>query len=570
MFADKPLSVYDKTQITKDFPRPNVESVFTPVFDDYLSSLVTGAKGVDKETKKFQDQLSDIVGPVSMAFEHNSNWHESEDNPGSIILSTQEASARGSVFWKMVPSPTKLPNQREKLIFQRPGPEQGKVPSCSTRSELCSTPKFPVTAASQAYAVTLNISLPLDKVKSIRRECQKVFENADITIRELALLLGKLSASIQAVFPAPLHYRHIQAVKKHTLALLGGYESPVCWTEEGLEELKWWRDHLSAWNWRAVLRTPPHLTIETNASPMGWGACCGNFQTRGLWSQSERLLHINCLELLAGGFALKSFLKNKYNIHVKLMMDNTTAISYINKMGGPTSLILSSLAFDLWQWCLNRSIRVEAHRLPGRLKFVADFESRAHPDSSDWKLEPSIFQGINNKWDPFTIDLFESRLTTKLSRFMSRKPDPEAEAMDAFTLDWSQLKDYAFPPFALIGRCLKQVLCQSVSQLTNVTPVWETQPWYPLLLEMTIDNPLFLPSFPRLLSRENELHPLAHLQLAAWLVSGVDMKVQQFHCQLKDCSGLHEEPGQKKLILQLGESGTVGVVNNKSIPFQHL
>lgn len=95
------------------------------------------------------------------------------------------------------------------------------------------------------------------------------------------------------------------------------------------------------------------------------------------------------------------------------------------------------------------------------------------------------------------------------------------------------------------------------------------QPWYPLLLEMTIANPILLPSFPGLLRREDEFHPLAHLQLAAWLVSGVDTKVQQFHCQLKHCSWLHGEPGQKKLILQPGESGLVGVVNNKSIHFQH-
>ena len=88
------------------------------------------------------------------------------------------------------------------------------------------------------------------------------------------------------------------------------------------------------------------------------------------------------------------------------MMDNTTAISYINKMGGPTSLVLSSLAFDLWLCCLERSITVEAHHLPGRLNIVADFESRGHPDTSDWQLDPSIFQRINNKWGPFTIHLF--------------------------------------------------------------------------------------------------------------------------------------------------------------------
>ena len=587
VFADKPLSVYDHKQIPKEFPRPNVELVFTPVLDDYLGSLVTGAKGVDKEAKKLQDQLLDIVGPLSMAFEHISSCQENEDDSGTITLPTQDvdglyaclsealallgsvnaqykvqrrkqvldkvnpqisslasepfpdggknlfgpsfeekelkrnetvkilskaapkksntqffserdllriqARARGSISWNMVNSPTRLPNQREKLIFQGPGPEQGKVPSCSAKSELCCTPKFPVAVASQsntgmlpvkenlnfpkvklflsslgslilcrklassykrplgnfgyfrvpysldslqsyhhqvflpsqsvcrarnfdrqrigranskagdpsgfrtqlqhrfcqqpvcdpqkgrrtktrfqpppvksiynirkfqmegihmlrdllkpndfmvkidlkdAYftvtiwkghqkflrflwkgtqwefaclpfgiasaprvftkilnpvigllrkqgicliiylddfllmasteetlsyhvtlmvtllemlgfvvnyqksqlnptqsieflsfhinSVTLNISLPLDKVKSIRKECQRVVENPDITIRELAQLLGKLSALIQAVFPAPLHYCHFQAVKKHSLALHGG------------------------------------------------------------------------------------------------------------------------------------------------------------------------------------------------------------------------------------------------------------------------------------------------------------------------------------------------------------
>ena len=74
LVADKPLSVHDRKRITKEFPRPNMESVFSPVLDNYLGSLVTGAKGVDKEAKKHQDQLLDIVGPLSMAFEQISTW----------------------------------------------------------------------------------------------------------------------------------------------------------------------------------------------------------------------------------------------------------------------------------------------------------------------------------------------------------------------------------------------------------------------------------------------------------------------------------------------------------------
>jgi hypothetical protein len=70
-------------------------------------------------------------------------------------------------------------------------------------------------------SVTFQISPPKDKVKNIKRECQKVLEHQTITVREL---LGRLSASIQAVFPAPLRYRYLEAVKKQSLEKHGSYE----------------------------------------------------------------------------------------------------------------------------------------------------------------------------------------------------------------------------------------------------------------------------------------------------------------------------------------------------------
>ena len=63
-------------------------------------------------------------------------------------------------------------------------------------------------------------------------------------------------------------------------ALYGGHESQVCWTVEALEELKWWRDHLSAWNERACFIKPSSTDNRDRCLHNG----------RGLWSQSERLL----------------------------------------------------------------------------------------------------------------------------------------------------------------------------------------------------------------------------------------------------------------------------------------
>ena len=103
--------------------------------------------------------------------------------------------------------------------------------------------------------------------------------------------------------------------------------------------------HLNAWNGRALLHHPPDIVIETEASRTGWGAVCQGVRTGGLWSQMERKLHINCLELLAGSFAVKSFTKNRLCVHVRLRMDNTSAVTYVNRLGGdslPSSVQSSS------------------------------------------------------------------------------------------------------------------------------------------------------------------------------------------------------------------------------------
>lgn len=146
--------------------------------------------------------------------------------------------------------------------------------------------------------------------------------------------------------------------------------------------------------------------------------------TGGLWSQSKQFLHINCLELLAGSFAIKCFAKDKTNIHIQLLMDSVTALTFINKMGGTKSRALTSLSRDLWQWCLQRQITVSVTHIPGILNVNADRESRHHLDSSDWKLCPVVFQTLQNLWDPLELDLFASRLTSQLPRFVSWKPYP--------------------------------------------------------------------------------------------------------------------------------------------------
>ena len=51
----KSLSSFERKTIRRKYPHPDVNSVYTPSLEDYLTSLVQGAKGVDKQNKFLRD-----------------------------------------------------------------------------------------------------------------------------------------------------------------------------------------------------------------------------------------------------------------------------------------------------------------------------------------------------------------------------------------------------------------------------------------------------------------------------------------------------------------------------------
>ena len=58
---------------------------------------------------------------------------------------------------------------------------------------------------------------------------------------------------------------------------------------------------------------------------------------------------------------------------------------------------------------------------------------------------------------PTGIDLFASRLNRQVETFVSWKPEPEAWAVDAFSLNWKDIVFYAFPPFSVLGQVLTKI-----------------------------------------------------------------------------------------------------------------
>ncbi|XP_040285902.1 uncharacterized protein LOC120999096 [Bufo bufo] len=265
---------------------------------------------------------------------------------------------------------------------------------------------------------------------------------------------------------------------------------------------------LDAWNGKAIVGPQPDLIVESDASLLGWGAYCNGVSTGGPWSGNESHLHINALELLAGSFAIHSFTSDRISACIRLRMDNVSAVRYVNAMGGTHSSILTHLAKEFWSFCLDRGFTVVAEYIPGLHNTFADWSSRHSSDFSDWKLDPAVFSSITSIWGPLSMDLFASRWNAQLPHFYSWRPDPLSVAVDTLLQDWSGQLAYAFPPFALIPRVLSQVRRQ-LADLVLIVPFWQAQSWFPQLLELLVEDPRLLPSFPDLLLGPlDQLHPL--------------------------------------------------------------
>ena len=100
-------------------------------------------------------------------------------------------------------------------------------------------------------------------------------------------------------------------------------------------ELNWGKDNIL--EVYRVLKSIPEVdyTIYSDASTKGWGAHDKHHTINGRWTEGETKLHINVLELTAIKFAIFSLLPLQIGTkHLRVMTDNSTAISYINRQGG--------------------------------------------------------------------------------------------------------------------------------------------------------------------------------------------------------------------------------------------
>ena len=202
-------------------------------------------------------------------------------------------------------------------------------------------------------------------------------------------------------------------------------------------------------------------------------------------------------------------------------MDNQTAVTYINNMGGTHSLKCNDLAKEIILWCINKNIWLSSSHIAGVKNETADGLSRIIHEDIEWMLRKNCFHKVCHAFGVPEIDVFANRVNKQLPKYFSYHPDDQAITINAFSCNWNFFA-YLFPPFNLIPRVLRKIR-EDKTRAIIIVPKWKGAPWYPKLMSMIVKPPVQLGKNPRNLilpHRPSKIHTLQPLSLMGCLLFG--------------------------------------------------
>ncbi len=362
------------------------------------------------------------------------------------------------------------------------------------------------------------IKITAQRIHKLKRDARKVLNNSYVSARVLARVAGQCISMTKVVLPAKLLLRNVYRVLKQRTT----WQSQLYLDTPARKDLEYWLGCIEAWNGRVSTTRPVDVQAVSDASSTGWGFACLNREAAGFWDQWMSTQPSNYREMQAVLMGLLSFKEELSGKSVQILSDNVSTVANINFQGGP-SASLTGVARAIWSVALKNNITLSLRFLRGVDNVHADALSRLE-DKYGWKLHPVLFQALDDRWGPHTVDRFADMNNTQLQVYNSRYKDPHSSGVDALSQrDWAQHNNWVCPPFRLVPRVL-QVLREQKAVATVVAPWWPAQPHHQLLLTMSIAPPIRLPmSMGTVLFNGEWPEPLRNCKwrVFAWRVSGV-------------------------------------------------
>ena len=408
----------------------------------------------------------------------------------------------------------------------------------------------------------------MDRYCKLQEALQNLSNQDQVTAQTFLQLLGLMASFIDLTPFSRLHMRPIQFYvlswwKPHKDSM---YQTiPV--KETLFQHLQWWTRYNNLF---AGIPLATHtITIWTDASMFGWGAHMEDQQVSGVWNPQQSAQHINWLELKAVDLALHHFRHQIVGKSVLLRCDNSTVVSYIYKQGGTKSFQMCCLAWEVFQWSLQKGIVLKAAHIPGKRNILADHLSRggSRAKTTEWSLCQEIVKIIFDIFTTPNIDLFATKENRKLQTYCSPFPDPLAWATDALSVNWTGMYAYAFPPPILIPQVLRKVLREECVLLL-VAPFAPRQSWYPQLLNLLVEFPRKLPALEGMLTQKRGqfVHPSPEsLNLVVWKITRNQNLQNDFLRKLGNTSSNPAGRLQGRCMMPDSPYIEAGVIKGKSV-----
>ena len=198
-------------------------------------------------------------------------------------------------------------------------------------------------------------------------------------------------------------------------------------------------------------------TIYTDASDFAFGgylATLGGEPVRGMFSLADVDMSSTYRELKAVFYVLKSYANSLKHQRVKVFADNIGASRIL--MVGNSKPHLERIAVDIFSICLSLDISLDSQWLPREENACADLLSR-FIDRDDWSLNPVVFQSLDARWGPHSVDRFSSYFNSQVVRFNSKCFSGDCTAVDALAQDWSSDNNWLCHPAHLIVAAVKHL-----------------------------------------------------------------------------------------------------------------
>ena len=103
-------------------------------------------------------------------------------------------------------------------------------------------------------------------------------------------------------------------------------------------------------------------------------------------------------------------------------------------------------------------------------------------DSDDWAISYHVFDILDRKWGPHTVDRFASDYNSKCIRFNSRWGCPTSEGVDAFKQTWENEVNWWVPPPRLAARVIDKAIKEQ-ARGTLIVPKWKSAPFWPKIFQ---------------------------------------------------------------------------------------